>query len=114
MQHEVMLKAGQLSSIAQAFQAIEGSRPVQLSFQIGKILAEAEEAHQVMLEKLKPLLDESGKLEDDNEEALEIFNEDIALDLPKITLEDLSSADLMVSDDIAMAFLMSTGILLEE
>ena len=110
MMAEVELKAGQLSRVTQAFEALQGPKPIQLSYTIGKILTEADTAHNIMLEKLQPFIAEDGTVATDNEEAMAVLSEPVTLYVPALSVADLQAADLKVTDDIAFAFLTLTGI----
>lgn len=114
MTHEVTMKAGQLSSVAQSFQALEGARPVQLSYKIGKIMQEADAAHSIMVETLQPMLEPDGTVAEDNDTAMAVLNEDVTLSVPQVTLAELEDAELTVTNDIALVFLTSTNIVAED
>lgn len=111
---EITITAGQLASVSEAFKKLEGPRSIQLSFTIGKILQEADEAHKLMVEKIQPLLDSQGNVSEDDSKALEILNESVTLNVPELTIEQLETADLTVTDDFALFFLTSTGIVASE
>lgn len=107
---KVTMQAGQLASVAQAFKMLEGQRPIQLSFNIGKILQEVDAAHELFVEKIRPLLNDDGTFDSDNEQAAAILQEEVTLDVPVVTLGSLEAASLTVADDAALIFLTSTGV----
>ena len=108
--HDVTMRAGQLAGVTESFKALEGARPIQLSYMISKIITETDEAHGIMVERLRPFLNEDGSVQTDEPKALELLNEMVTVSVPVITIDALEQAGLKVTDDLALAFLMARGI----
>ncbi|MEK9644553.1 MAG: hypothetical protein VW547_03320 [Alphaproteobacteria bacterium] len=106
------MKAGQLASVGKSFEEIKGSRPLQLSLTIGKIVKEAEEAHALMVEKIRPFIDDQGRVTDEDQ-ATAILNEDVTISVPPLLIGELTATDLTVDKDFALLFLVTTGIVTE-
>ena len=110
MMHDISIRAGHLATIAPSFRALEGPRPIQLSFMISKILTEVDAAHGVLLEQLRPFFADDGTIDTEIAEVREILNDTVTISVPVITVDTLQQAGLMVSDDVALAFLIARGI----
>jgi hypothetical protein len=111
--NEVTLKAHQLAAVSQAFSCLSGSKPIQLSLTIGKIMTACDEAHELLVEKMGPYVDSEGVITGDPDEAATIMNEEVTLDFPELLISHLVDADLQVTDDSALASLVRLGVISE-
>lgn len=120
---EVNLPAKVLGLVLEAFNRIQGDRPVMLSTRLGKIVVQAQEMNEKFLERVKPYIEvsEGGKgvlredLSDEEQAKVdEIFNEELTLRIPKVGLSELGEAGLTVPDDAVLIFLLEQGLLVDD
>lgn len=110
---ELTLKAHQLAAVSSAFSSIKGPKPIQLSLAVSKILQACDEAHRVLIDDLKPYIDDAGSINDDSGEAEKILSQDVALDVPDLHINELVDADVTVDDDTALALLIQLNVITE-
>lgn len=113
--HNIKIKASQLISVQQAVMGIRGDRPIMLAYKLAQLLKPVDEMHQQFIERARPHFDEKGEVKEGHEdEAENIFNEELDIDVPVISIDDLVSAEsLTVPDDSVLMFLVDIGVLTE-
>lgn len=111
---EIQLEAKHLGFVRQCFEALQGPRPISLSLKIAKVLAEVDQAHELFRDKIKPCLNEQGEILDDQmEAAMEILDEQVALSVPSIEVQELEAAELQTVSDAAVLFLVQHSFVSE-
>jgi len=109
--HIIKIKAFQLAFVQKSIRGIKGDRPIMLAYKLAQFLRPVDEMHNQFLERVKPHFDEEGVvLEGREDEAETIFNEELELDVPVLSIDDLTSAEsLTVPDDSVLMFLVDIG-----
>lgn len=111
---EIQIEAKHLRFVRQSFEALQGSKPISLSLKIAKVLAEADQAYELFLNKIKPFLNDQGEVLDDHMEgAMEILDEQVGLSVPSIDFQELEAADLRTESDAAVLFLVQHSFVSE-
>lgn len=111
----IVVKAGIIILVQKALTGLKGDRPVMLSRRIGMVREELQALQNPLTERAAPYITSDGAAKKDLEEEEverfeEILNEDLTMEIPVITLSELSDAGITVEDDSILSFLIELGI----
>jgi len=116
----VIIEARHFGLIIRAFNMIEGSRSLSLSYKLGRILAPVSMLQQAFLARLKPYVGPGGHLKENltpeqELEAQSLVEEEMEIEIPSLSItEFLAHPGLTVKDDTVLPYLVDIGILVEE
>ena len=111
--HTITLKAFQLSLIQRSLRGIQGDRPLMLSYKIAQILKPVDELHEKLIERAQAFVDNEGSpLKGHEKECENILNEELELDIPVLSIDDLLGCEkLTVPDESVVMLLLDIGVL---
>ena len=122
--HTVTVKARHLGLIIQAFNQIQGEKPIMLSYKFGRIVEPVQMLQKTFIDRIRPFLNDDGSIKqdlgDEDKAAVEaLVDEELEFEVPTVTILDIAGAisvtggSLTVGDDSVLVYLVDIGVIID-